>query len=41
MAVQGACSLGHVRQMCKDNGWEFDAVKLGVVPEGTGALDGH
>ena len=31
----------HVRQMCKDNGWEFDAVKLGVVPEGTGALDGH
>jgi quercetin dioxygenase-like cupin family protein len=29
----------HVHQMCKDNGWEFDAVKLGVVPVGTGALD--
>ena len=31
----------HVHQMCKDNGWEFDAVKLGAVPEGTGALDGR
>jgi quercetin dioxygenase-like cupin family protein len=29
----------HVRQMCKDNGWEFDAVKQGAIPEGTGALD--
>jgi quercetin dioxygenase-like cupin family protein len=31
----------HVHQMCRDNGWEFDAVKLGAVPEGTGALDGR
>lgn len=29
----------HVHQMCRDNGWQFDDVKLGPVPEGTGALD--
>jgi len=29
----------HVRAMCELNGWDFDAVKLGAVTEGTGALD--
>jgi len=29
----------HVHQMCKDNGWAFDAVKLGPVVDGSGALD--
>lgn len=29
----------HVHTMCRTNGWEFDAVKQGVVPAGTGALD--
>jgi mannose-6-phosphate isomerase-like protein (cupin superfamily) len=28
----------HVRQMCIDNGWDFDAVKVGRVDDGTGAL---
>jgi oxalate decarboxylase/phosphoglucose isomerase-like protein (cupin superfamily) len=28
----------HVQAMCDLNGWDFDAVKLGSVPEGTGAL---
>ncbi len=31
----------HVHQMCKDNGWDFDAVKLGAVADGSGALDKH
>jgi hypothetical protein len=25
--------------MCDLNGWDFDAVKLGRVPAGSGALD--
>lgn len=29
----------HVRAMCELNGWDFDAVKLGPVTDGTGALD--
>ena len=29
----------HVKAMCDLNGWDFDAVKLGPVPEGSGALD--
>ncbi len=29
----------HVHQMCKDNGWDFDAVKLGAVPDGSEALN--
>jgi mannose-6-phosphate isomerase-like protein (cupin superfamily) len=28
----------HVHQMCRDNGWEFDAVKLGPVVDDSGAL---
>lgn len=28
----------HVRQMCRDNGWDFDAVKLGPVADGSGAV---
>ncbi|MGZ5290690.1 MAG: cupin domain-containing protein, partial [Actinomycetota bacterium] len=28
----------HVRQMCADHGWAFDAVKLGPVVEATHAL---
>jgi len=30
----------HVRAMCDLNGWDFDAVKLGPVTDGSGALDG-
>lgn len=30
----------HVRAMCELNGWDFDAVKLGPVTDGSGALDG-
>ncbi len=30
----------HVRAMCQLNGWDFDAVKLGPVSDGSGALDG-
>jgi oxalate decarboxylase/phosphoglucose isomerase-like protein (cupin superfamily) len=30
----------HVRAMCELNGWDFDAVKLGPVKNGSGALDG-
>ena len=30
----------HVRAMCQLNGWSFDAVKLGPVADGSGALDG-
>ena len=30
----------HVRAMCELNGWDFDAVKLGQVRDGSGALDG-
>ena len=30
----------HVRAMCQLNGWDFDRVKLGPVPDGSGALDG-
>jgi len=29
----------HVRAMCELNGWDFDAVKLGPVPAGSGALE--
>jgi oxalate decarboxylase/phosphoglucose isomerase-like protein (cupin superfamily) len=29
----------HVRAMCVLNGWDFDAVKLGTVGDGAGALD--
>lgn len=29
----------HVRQMCADHGWTFDAVKQGPVTDGSGALD--
>ena len=29
----------HVHQMCKDNGWAFNAVKLGPVVGGSGAFD--
>ena len=29
----------HVRAMCELNGWDFDAVKLGSVKDGSGALD--
>jgi oxalate decarboxylase/phosphoglucose isomerase-like protein (cupin superfamily) len=29
----------HVRAMCELNGWDFDAVKLGRVSDGSGALD--
>ncbi|HET9852835.1 MAG TPA: cupin domain-containing protein [Candidatus Limnocylindrales bacterium] len=29
----------HVRAMCELNGWDFDAVKLGTVTDGSGALD--
>jgi oxalate decarboxylase/phosphoglucose isomerase-like protein (cupin superfamily) len=29
----------HVRAMCELNGWDFDAVKLGPVKDGSGALD--
>ncbi|HUQ44869.1 MAG TPA: cupin domain-containing protein [Candidatus Limnocylindria bacterium] len=29
----------HVRAMCELNGWDFDAVKLGKVTDGSGALD--
>jgi oxalate decarboxylase/phosphoglucose isomerase-like protein (cupin superfamily) len=29
----------HVRAMCELNGWDFDAVKLGPVTDGSGALD--
>jgi quercetin dioxygenase-like cupin family protein len=28
----------HVRQMCIDNGWDFDAVKLGPIGDATHAL---
>jgi oxalate decarboxylase/phosphoglucose isomerase-like protein (cupin superfamily) len=28
----------HVRAMCELNGWEFDTVRLGRVPDGSGAL---
>jgi oxalate decarboxylase/phosphoglucose isomerase-like protein (cupin superfamily) len=28
----------HVRAMCELNGWDFDAVKLGPVTDGSGAL---
>jgi oxalate decarboxylase/phosphoglucose isomerase-like protein (cupin superfamily) len=28
----------HVRAMCELNGWDFDAVKLGRVADGSGAL---
>lgn len=30
----------HVRAMCTLNGWDFEAVKLGRVADGSGALDG-
>lgn len=30
----------HVRAMCDLNGWDFDAVKLGPVTDGSGALEG-
>jgi mannose-6-phosphate isomerase-like protein (cupin superfamily) len=30
----------HVRAMCELNGWDFDAVKLGPINDGSGALDG-
>ncbi len=30
----------HVRAMCELNSWDFDAVKLGQVSDGSGALDG-
>jgi len=30
----------HVRAMCELNGWDFEAVKLGRVRPGSGALDG-
>jgi mannose-6-phosphate isomerase-like protein (cupin superfamily) len=29
----------HVRVMCAENGWDFDAVRLGAVTDGSGALD--
>jgi mannose-6-phosphate isomerase-like protein (cupin superfamily) len=29
----------HVRSMCELNGWDFDAVKLGTVTDGSGAVD--
>jgi oxalate decarboxylase/phosphoglucose isomerase-like protein (cupin superfamily) len=29
----------HVRAMCDLNGWDFEAVKLGHVSDGSGALD--
>jgi len=29
----------HVRAMCELNGWDFDAVRLGKVPAGSGALE--
>ena len=29
----------HVRAMCDLNGWDFDAVKLGTVTDGSGALE--
>ena len=29
----------HVQGMCELNGWDFDAVKLGKVTDGSGALD--
>jgi mannose-6-phosphate isomerase-like protein (cupin superfamily) len=29
----------HVRAMCQLNDWDFDAVKLGPVSDGSGALD--
>lgn len=30
----------HVKAMCDLNGWDFEAVKLGPVTDGTAALDG-
>ena len=29
----------HVRAMCELNGWDFDAVKLGPVTDGSGVMD--
>jgi mannose-6-phosphate isomerase-like protein (cupin superfamily) len=29
----------HVRAMCAEHGWDFDAVHLGPVTDGSGALD--
>src|SRR4051794_23217244 len=31
----------HVQAMCELNGWDFDAVRLGAVNDGTGAMDKH
>ena len=31
----------HVQGMCELNGWDFDAVKLGKVTDGSGALDSN